>query len=163
MRRRSVSRAFPQRSRTTSSNSARVAMLSRLPIASPARQSPPAGSRSTEATAQRRVAVSVRQCASARRFTELVHACCVGSRDRPEAAPEGLEAWMRDARGGGRPAVETLAADLEQDAAAVRSALTTPWSNGQTEGRIARLKLLKRQMYGRAGLALLRRRMLLAA
>src|SRR4051812_20346772 len=62
MRRRSVSRAFPQRSRTTSSSSARVAMLSRLPIASPARQSPPAGSRSTEATAQRRVAVSVRQC-----------------------------------------------------------------------------------------------------
>src|SRR3954454_3538857 len=40
-------------------------MLSRLPIASPARQSPPAGSRSTEATAQRRVAVSVRQCALA--------------------------------------------------------------------------------------------------
>jgi transposase len=61
------------------------------------------------------------------------------------------------------PAVETFAAGLEQDGAAVRAALTTPWSNGQTEGRITRLKLLKRQMYGRAGLDLLRRRMLLAA
>ena len=101
--------------------------------------------------------------ASARRFTELVHACCVGSRDRPEAPPEALEAWLRDARACGVPAVETFAAGLEQDGAAVRAALTTPWSNGQTEGGITRLKLLKRQMYGRAGLDLLRRRMLLAA
>ena len=101
--------------------------------------------------------------ASARRFTELVRACCVGSRDRPEAPPEALEAWLRDARACGVPAVETFAAGLEQDGAAVRAALTTPWSNGQTEGRITRLKLLKRQMYGRAGLDLLRRRMLLAA
>jgi transposase len=61
------------------------------------------------------------------------------------------------------PAVETFAAGLEQDGAAVRAALMTPWSNGQTEGRITRLKLPKRQMYGRAGLDLLRRRMLLAA
>src|SRR3954453_4828312 len=101
--------------------------------------------------------------ASARRFTRLVHACCAGSRDRPEAPPEALEAWLRDARACGVPAVETFAAGLEQDGAAVRAALTTPWSNGQTEGRITRLKLLKRQMYGRAGLDLLRRRMLLAA
>ena len=97
------------------------------------------------------------------RFTELVRACCVGGRDRPEAPLEALEAWLRDARACGVPAVETFAAGLEQDGAAVRAALTTPWSNGQTEGRITRLKLLKRQMYRRAGLDLLRRRMLLAA
>ena len=81
----------------------------------------------------------------------------------PRGAAEALEAWLRDARACGVPAVETFAAGLEQDGAAVRAALTTPWSNGQTEGRITRLKLLKRQMYGRAGLDLLRRRMLLAA
>ena len=97
------------------------------------------------------------------RFTGLVRTCRVGSRDRPEAPLETLGAWLRDARACGVPAVETFAAGLEQDGAAVRAALTTPWSNGQTEGRITRLELLKRQMYGRAGLDLLRRRMLLAA
>jgi transposase len=97
------------------------------------------------------------------RFTGLVRACCAGGRDRPEAPPEALEAWLRDARACGVPVVETFAAGLEQDGAAVRAALTTPWSNGQTEGRITRLKLLKRQMYGRAGLDLLRHRTLLAA
>ena len=59
--------------------------------------------------------------------------------------------------------METFAAGLEHSAAAVRAALTTPWSNGQTEGQVNRLKTLKRPMYGRAGLDLLRRRMLLAA
>jgi transposase len=52
---------------------------------------------------------------------------------------------------------------LLQDGAAVRAALTTRWSNGQAEGQITKLKLLKRSMYGRAGFDLLRRRMLLAA
>ena len=42
----------------------------------------------------------------------------------------------------------------------VLNALTTPWSNGQTEGQISRLKTLKRAMYGRAGAELLRARML---
>ena len=54
-------------------------------------------------------------------------------------------------------------AGLEQDGAAIRSALTTPWSSGQAEGQITRLKLIKRQMYGRAGFDLLRRRVLIAA
>jgi transposase len=45
----------------------------------------------------------------------------------------------------------------------VRAALTTSWSNGQTEGQITRLKLIKRSMYGRASPNLLRRRVLLAA
>jgi transposase len=49
------------------------------------------------------------------------------------------------------------------DGAAVRAALTEPWSNGQAEGQVNRLKLLKRQSYGRAGFDLLRRRVLLAA
>jgi transposase len=101
--------------------------------------------------------------ALARRFTELVRDCCAGRQDRVKAPLEALGAWLRDARACGVPAVETFAAGLEQDGAAVRAALTTPWSNGQAEGQITRLKLLKRQMYGRAGFDLLRRRVLLAA
>jgi transposase len=101
--------------------------------------------------------------ALARRFTALVRDCCAGSRDRARAPLEVLGAWLRDARACGVPAVETFAAGLEQDGDAVRAALTTPWSNGQAEGQITRLKLLKRQMYGRAGFDLLRRRLLLAA
>ena len=41
--------------------------------------------------------------------------------------------------------------------------LTLPWSNGQTEGQVNKLKLLKRSMYGRAKLDLLRQRLLRAA
>jgi transposase len=61
------------------------------------------------------------------------------------------------------PAVATFAAGLEQDGPAVRAALTLPWSSGQAEGQINRLKLVKRSMYGRASFDLLRRRILLAA
>jgi transposase len=50
----------------------------------------------------------------------------------------------------------TLLGDLD----AVRNGVTEPWSNGQTEGQISRLKTLKRAMYGRAGIDLLRARML---
>jgi transposase len=49
---------------------------------------------------------------------------------------------------------------LKQDEPAVKGALSLEWSNGQTEGQINRLKLLKRQMYGRAGFELLRSRCL---
>ena len=52
-----------------------------------------------------------------------------------------------------------IAADL----AAVKAALTEPWSNRQTEGQITKLKLVKRQMYGRARLDLLRARLLVPA
>jgi transposase len=54
-------------------------------------------------------------------------------------------------------------AGLQQDGKAVRAALATPWSNGQSEGHITKLKLLKREMYGQANFDLLRRRELLAA
>jgi transposase len=71
--------------------------------------------------------------------------------------------WLDDALTCGVRAVKTFARGLVQDGAAVRAAFTSPWSNGQTEGQITKLKLLKRQMYGRANLDLLRRRLLLAA
>lgn len=57
----------------------------------------------------------------------------------------------------------SFAAALQQEVAAVRAALTLPWSSGQAEGHITKVKLIKRQMYGRANFDLLRRRVLLAA
>ena len=93
------------------------------------------------------------------RFIEIV-------RDRtrsPRAALAAFDAWLARSRSSGVSALETFAAGLEQDGAAVRAALTTPWSNAQAEGHITKLKLLKRQMYGRANFDLLRRRVLLAA
>ena len=99
----------------------------------------------------------------ARRFTALVRSCCLACDDPSPAPCHDLDAWLTEARACGVCAIETFAAGLEQDGAAVRAALTTPWSNGQAEGQITRLKLIKRTMYGRAGFDLLRRRVLLAA
>lgn len=56
--------------------------------------------------------------------------------------------------------IRRFARTLRQDLAAVRNAITETWSNGQTEGQINRLKMLKRAMYGRAGIDLLRARMI---
>jgi transposase len=97
-----------------------------------------------------------RVIALVRRFVALV-------RERPAHAAAVFDAWLADVRASGVRAVQTFAAGLEQDGAAVRAALTTPWSNAQSEGHVTKLKLLKRQMYGRANFALLRRRVLLAA
>jgi transposase len=75
----------------------------------------------------------------------------------------GYDCWLDDALTCGVRAVETFARGLAQDGAAIRAAFTLAWSNRETEGQITKLKLLKRQMYGRANLDLLRRRLLLAA
>ena len=99
----------------------------------------------------------------ARRFTALVRACNVGNQTNAVAAGAELDAWLIEAGGCGVPTMETFAAGLKKDADATRAALTTPWSNGQTEGQVNRLKLVKRQMYGHASFDLLRRRVLLAA
>jgi len=99
----------------------------------------------------------------ARRFTALVRGCGVGQPTRPATPTADLDAWLAEARACGIAAVETFAAGLEQDGAAVRAALTEPWSSGQAEGQVNRLKLLKRQSYGRAGFDLLQRRVLMAA
>lgn len=58
---------------------------------------------------------------------------------------------------------EGFARGVRQDEAAVSAAMTQPWSNGSVEGQVNRLKTIKRQMYGRAGFALLRRRVLHAS
>ncbi len=73
-----------------------------------------------------------------------------------------LNAWLDEARTSGITTLQTFAKGLEQDREAVRASLETPYSNGQTEGQVNRLKTLKRQMYGRANFDLLRQRVLLA-
>jgi transposase len=71
-----------------------------------------------------------------------------------------LEQWLDDAKGCGIPAVVNFARTLMVDIQAVRNAVTETWSNGQTEGQINRLKMLKRAMFGRANSELLRARLL---
>ena len=56
--------------------------------------------------------------------------------------------------------VVSFAAKLRQDLAAVEAAVTSPWSQGQVEGQVNRLKFVKRSMYGRAKFDLLRQRVL---
>ncbi|WP_246735639.1 transposase [Agrobacterium sp. a22-2] len=56
--------------------------------------------------------------------------------------------------------VGSFAGGIEKDLTVVRNAIISPWSNGQTEGQVTRLKLIKRQMYGRAKLDLLQTRLI---
>jgi transposase len=75
----------------------------------------------------------------------------------------GWDAWLSQACG--PDSVKELrgfAEGLRQDEAAMRAALRLEWSNGQVEGQVNRLKLIKRQMFGRAKFDLLRQRVLLA-
>jgi transposase len=71
-----------------------------------------------------------------------------------------LTVWLATASKSGCPEVRGFAEGLRQDEAAVVAALTEKWSNGPVEGQINRLKVIKRQMYGRAGFQLLRVRVL---
>jgi transposase len=76
---------------------------------------------------------------------------------------ERLPAWLDAAEASGVDELKRFAAKLREDRDAVQAGLTMRWSNGQTEGQVTRLKLLKRQGYGRANVDLLRQRVLRAA
>ena len=80
-----------------------------------------------------------------------------------ERTAERLEPWLEEVLASPWRELKRFAQGLRQDYAAVKAALTWPYSNGPTEGHVNRLKLLKRQMYGRAKLDLLRQRVLSAA
>jgi transposase len=71
-----------------------------------------------------------------------------------------LEPWIAETASS---MMAPFASGIVRDQAAVQAALELPWSNGQTEGQNTKLKLVKRQMYGRAKLDLLRARLLGAA
>jgi transposase len=74
-----------------------------------------------------------------------------------------LDDWLCEAEGAGIKELMAFAAGLRRDRAAIDTMLEVAWSNGQLEGQVNRLKLLKRQMYGRASFDLLRQRVLRAS
>ncbi|MDQ6645037.1 MAG: ISL3 family transposase [Chloroflexota bacterium] len=76
---------------------------------------------------------------------------------------EQLDIWLSKAKSSSLVDLRNFAAGLERDKVAVRAGLSEEWSNGQTEGQVNRLKLKKREMYGRAKFDLLQRRVLDAA
>lgn len=71
---------------------------------------------------------------------------------------DGLATWCRDA--GELAALAGFVRGIRQDYAAVKQALCSEWSNGQVEGQVNRLKMIKREMYGKANFELLRLRVL---
>jgi len=75
---------------------------------------------------------------------------------RRGAAAE-LSSWIERTRAS---LICSFARGVTIDEAAVRAAITLPWSNGQTEGQIIRLKLVRRQMYGRGKIDLLQARLI---
>lgn len=88
------------------------------------------------------------------RFAALIRA-------RDDAGQEErLDRWLADTAGSRIPELTAFVVKLRQDLAAVRAGLTLPWSQGQTQGQILKLKLLRRQMYGRGNFDLVRKRAL---
>lgn len=79
-----------------------------------------------------------------------------------ERRGEDLETWMAEAANSGLEEFIRLARVLYEDLEAIKAGLSLGWSNGPLDRPIHRLKMLKRQGYGRAGFALLRQRVMRA-
>jgi len=75
---------------------------------------------------------------------------------------DGLEQWMKRVQADDLPELHSFVTGLRRDFDAARAGLTLPHSSGKVEGRVNRIKMPKRQMYGRANPDLLRKRVLLA-
>ncbi len=140
-----------------------------VPAAAPACPRPPSARqavwlllRPVEALGPARLAMRERLVAAAPEVGEalpVLEAFRRMVRDRARAA---LDGWLQDAEASVAREIRAFAANLRRDLAAVEAALTHEWSSGQVEGQVTRIKLVKRQMYGRANLDLLRKRVLLA-
>lgn len=89
-------------------------------------------------------------CTLAQAFVQMI-------RERNASA---LEPWLKEATESGVPELRTFATGIKRGQDSIQAALTDSWSQGQVEGQVHRLKLLKRQSYGRAGFELLRHRVL---
>jgi transposase len=74
----------------------------------------------------------------------------------------GLEPWLRMAEASTVPEIRSLAVGVRRDQAAVQAALDYAWSSGRVEGLITKIKLVKRQMFGRGSLDLLKHRVMAA-
>jgi len=103
-------------------------------------------------------------------LAELQHVCKDAAAAHPlaqdflallrERKHDEFDHWVTAAQESGLPELERFALGLRRDAAAVRAALSVEHSNGQTEGQVNRLKVIKRAMYGRGNFDLLRQRVL---
>ena len=80
-----------------------------------------------------------------------------------EQAFRSLEDWTERAKASGVPELNAFAVKLLQDTEAVVASMVLPYSQGQTEGQVNKLKLIKRSMYGRGKFDLLRQRVLYAS
>ena len=95
--------------------------------------------------------LEVAAAALARDFATMVH----------QLQGDVLDTWIQRAWDPAIPReLRRFATGLKSDYDAVKAALTTSWSNAQLEGQVNRIKLIKRQMYARAKLDLLRQRVL---
>lgn len=83
--------------------------------------------------------------------------------DLKQQNPKSLQAWLVEAVESGIPVLREFAVGLKRELSAIKAAFSSVWSNGPVEGMVNKIKLVKRQMFGRASFALLRRRVLLAA
>jgi transposase len=98
------------------------------------------------------------RCSEVRAATQLAREFAAMVR---REGSETLDSWIQRAWAPTVPReIRTFATGLKSDFDAVNAGLTTVWSNGQLEGQVNRLKLIKRQMYGRANFDLLRQRVL---
>jgi transposase len=73
---------------------------------------------------------------------------------------ERLDGWLSRVQESGLPELQSFAHGVEQDKGAVQAGLTLAMSQGQVEGQVTKIKLIKRMMYGRAKFPLLRQRVL---
>jgi len=80
-----------------------------------------------------------------------------------ERKAKRLSTWLQDCQASGITALVNFAQGLEKEGSALHAALTLPYSNGPVEGKINKLKYIKRSMYGRSGFPLLRQKVLKAA
>ena len=75
---------------------------------------------------------------------------------------QDLESWLTAIEADdGQPDLRSLAVGIRTDQQAVTNGLTLPYSSGKVEGTVNKIKMIKRQMYGRAGFDLLRKRVIL--
>jgi len=91
---------------------------------------------------------------------DLLHTFLALMRERQH---QQLRPWMEEASKSGIAELKSFVAGVERDYDAVKEAFHLHWSQGPTEGKVNKLKTIKRVMYGRAGFRLLRQRLLLDA
>jgi transposase len=101
------------------------------------------------------------QCDQLATIRNLAHGFTTLVRNRTVKAAQRLDAWVDTATKAGIQQLASFANGLTKDRDAVIAGLSTPWSSGRVEGTVNKIKMLKRQMYGRANPDLLRKRILL--